>query len=128
MSEQPEKLKRREIILARLNDPMVIGGKIGYVETPGDIEGVCDGTGVKITYKKDPLYPITAVAVNRDAAIQAGWFDKQRPLPQPEPKEPKIGPIVDQPKPKPIDKPKTCPKCGGKRRGRGYSHMESCTR
>ncbi len=124
-------------ILAKVNDPMVSGGKIVHVFTPGSLTGTCAGTGVELTYERDSLYPVTAVAVDMEAARLAGWFAKAvKKVPttveevaaaEAELQEEDIVlPSALQKPPTGPPKPKTCPKCGGPRRGRGYTHASNC--
>ncbi len=117
-------------LVAKLEDPKVAGGKIGFVNTPGPVKGVCAITGVEVTYEKDPLYPVAAVVVNMSAARSAGWLDS--PLfavieeEQSETVDTPSAPSQKRTPPK-SKKPKTCPECGGKRRGRGYIHGTGCS-
>ena len=117
---------KRKWILARLDDPKVTGGKVGYVETPGEVSGICAGTNTPVNYKKPNFYPVSSVALNFDAARKAGWFvQKIMPKAQVVTRVAKEE-TIDKPIIK-VDKPEVCPKCGGKRRGRGYTHTVDCT-
>lgn len=116
-------------MLAKYKDPKVTGGKIGHVFTPGSISGVCAGTGVDVTYEPDNLYKVAEVAVDMAAAKLAGWFAKpkaENPAPPIDIDDIEIPDECPPPVPTKIVKPQKCPKCGGLRRGRGFTHETNC--
>lgn len=102
----------RELIQCHLDDPKAENGKVGFARVPGDeeegIKGACDVCGQELRYVKDNLYDILAVAC-RDC--QHDW----------------IPPIKYEPKAQAVTENDVCDECGGPRRGRGYSHEESCS-
>lgn len=130
-----------KLILAKLNDPMVPGGKIGHIRTPGPLTGVCAGTGETLTYEPDRLYDILEVAKNWAAAKVAGWV-RRPPERVVQPATPHVTDTSDADIPGDVvkassvavatiapapSKPKVCPECKGQRRGRGYAHAEGCS-
>lgn len=118
-----------EFIFAKLDDPMVHGGKVGLLETPGPETGICEATGETVSYESDKFYEVLGVAKDLDAARNAGWFIPFAPDPKPE--------VVEEKKPQASrpslarglkQKDEFCPECGGRRRGRGYAHEDGCSK
>ena len=103
-----------ELVQAFLDDPKVDGGKTGLIQS-GPIEGAklqgeCDVCGKHLTFRRHSHYEIMAVACSscKPSWISTVDWDKHQPVSS-----------------KPIAP--NCEKCGGPRKGRGYSHKPDCS-
>jgi hypothetical protein len=109
-------------IQCHLDDPAVPNGKVGFTRKARDeetyLELPCDVCGISLKFIEHPDYNILAVAC---MGCQQNWI----PCVQYQPKS--TVPNTNEGE-KPINKVKdiTCPKCGGLRKGRGYTHKSDC--